>query len=133
MQDYSSIAADLLLGVLMMMGQPALDGPRTVSIEPKKLQERVCGGSCRVMAWYSPEGTIYLDKRLNLNRNILARGVLVHELVHHVQRMRTGRSASSCKEWRERERAAYAIQSHWLRGKGIIAADLMLQSRLVRC
>ncbi|MGI9462699.1 MAG: hypothetical protein ACR2OM_02095 [Aestuariivirgaceae bacterium] len=133
MQDQTSIATDMLAVVLMMLGQQPLDAPRTVSIEPQVLQERVCGRKCRVFAWYAPEGTIYLDNRLDLKRNVLARGVLVHELVHHIQRMRTGRVAKDCKEWRARERAAYAVQSHWLRQQGVVSPDLMLQSRLVRC
>ena len=133
MQDHTSIAADLLLIVLTMLGQPQLDVPRTVAIEPQILQERVCGRKCKVFAWYSPEGTIYLDKRLNLKQNIFARGVLVHELMHHVQRMRTGHAAKNCREWEQRERTAYAVQSQWLRRQGVRTAGLMRQARLVRC
>ena len=102
-------------------------------MEPRKLQERVCGGKCPVIAWYAPEGAIYLDSRLDLKRNIMARGVLVHELVHHIQRMQSGHRARNCAEWRERERKAYSVQAFWLRKQGIYSANLMLEARLVRC
>lgn len=134
MMDHSSVAADLLLGVLVMLGQPPLDAPRVQALEPAKLQRRVCGNKCRVFAWYSPEGTIYLDKRLDLKRNVFARSILVHELMHHIQRMRTGHRAQNCPEWSAREHRAYAVQSHWLKMRGVVSHDLMLQARLtLRC
>ncbi len=133
MSDAISIGADLLLSVLAMLGQGPLDNPRVTMLEPQKLQERVCGGKCRVLAWYAPEGTIYLDNRLDLKRNVMARGVLVHELVHHIQRLRTGRKARDCTEWRDREHKAYTIQAFWLRDQGIRSTALMLQARLILC
>ncbi len=134
MTNISSLAADLLLGVLTMLGQGALDAPRIETVESAELQQRACGRKCRVVAWYSPEGTIYLDKRLNVKRDLYARSVLVHELMHHIQRMRTGRRAQNCVEWSNRERRAYAVQSYWLKSRGVVSHDLMLQARLtLRC
>ena len=134
MSNLSSLAADLLLSVLVMLGQKPLDTPRVETLEPAQLQQRVCGAKCRVFAWYAPEGTIYLDKRLDLKRNLYARSILVHELVHHIQRLRTGHQAQNCAEWSARERRAYAVQAHWLKVHGVVSHDLMLQARLtLRC
>ena len=33
-------------------------------------------------AWYGPDGVIYIDSRVNPKRNIVAKGILLHELVH---------------------------------------------------
>ena len=134
MSNLSALASDLLLGVLVMLGQEPLDPPRVEALAPAELQQRVCGRKCRVFAWYSPEGAIYLDNRLDLKRNIYARSILVHELVHHIQRLQTGRKAQNCGEWSQRERRAYAIQAHWLKVHGMVSHDLMLQARLtLRC
>lgn len=134
MMEHSAFAAELLLGVLVMMGEPPLDPPRVQALEPAQLQDRACGRACRVFAWYSPEGTIYLDNRLDLKRKLYDRSILVHELVHHVQRLRTGHRAQNCPEWSARERRAYAVQAHWLRVRGVASQDLMLQARLtLRC
>lgn len=117
-----------------MMGQAPLDPPRVEALAPAELQQRVCSSKCQVFAWYSPEGTIYLDNRLDLKGNVYSRSILVHELVHHIQRLRTGRRAQNCADWANRERQAYAIQAHWLRLRGIASQDLMLQARLtLRC
>ncbi len=134
MPNISTLTAELLSSILVMLGQTPLDAPRVEVIAPADLQQRVCSSKCRVFAWYSPEGTIYLDNRLDLKRNIYARSILVHELVHHIQRLRTGQRAQNCAEWSTRERRAYAIQAHWLRVRGVASQDLMLQARLtLRC
>ena len=130
----STLAAELLTAVLVMLGEGPLDSPRVETLPSAQLQDRVCGKPCRVFAWYAPEGAIYLDKSLNLKGDMYARSILVHELVHHIQRMRTGRRARDCGEWSTRERRAYAIQAHWLKVHGIRSFDLMLQARLtLRC
>ncbi|MCP5081309.1 MAG: hypothetical protein GY948_06380 [Alphaproteobacteria bacterium] len=134
MSNLSALASDLLAGILVMLAQEPLDTPRIEVLEPAKLQQRVCGRKCRVFAWYSPEGTIYLDKRLDMKRNLYARSILVHELVHHIQRLRTGHRAQNCGDWSRREHRAYAIQAYWLKVHGVVSHDLMLQARLtLRC
>ena len=133
MRDISGIASDLLIALQLMLGQPPLDPPKAVAIEPAQLQQRVCGRACKVWAWYGPEGTIYIDNRLDVERNVMARSILVHELSHHIQRLSTGKRADGCQEWVRREREAYLIQAKWLVSTGARARGVMRQRNLVRC
>ena len=80
-----------------------------------------------------PDGIIYIDNRVDPKRNIVAKGILLHELVHHVQREARGGNAESCAEWLQRERQAYRIQAQWLFENGIDASRLIWQVRTVRC
>lgn len=133
MHGLSEIAAELLVGIVTLMGQPSIDAPRIIALDPAELQRRVCGRSCRVYAWYAPDGMIYFDKRLDPRTDIVARGILVHELVHHIQRMRTGRDAANCAEWAHREREAFAIQANWLRKNGVRVGQNWFHARQVEC
>jgi hypothetical protein len=102
-------------------------------LDTADLQHRVCGKPCRVLAWYGPDGVIYIDSRVNPKRNIVAKGILLHELVHHVQREARGGNAMNCMEWLQRERQAYRIQAQWLFDNGIDASPLTWQIRTIRC
>jgi hypothetical protein len=93
---------------------------------------RVCGKPCKVMAWYS-DGTIYIDNRLDAVNHMGHRSIVVHELVHHVQRVNLGARAHSCDEWMRREQEAYSAQASWLHSKGLRARNITLQARFLRC
>ena len=133
MRDLSDLVAELMASVLLMLGQPALDPPQVVAADPSYLQERVCGRPCRVFAWYSPEGIIYLDKRLDPERDLAARSILVHELVHHAQQAAKRGPAANCLEWAAREREAYAIQARWLRQHQVRIKKGWPRLSLVKC
>lgn len=133
MGDLSRIAAEILLSLQPILAGANIDPPRMVAVEPQKLQMWVCGKPCKVMAWYAPEGTIYIDNRLNVAKHVGARSVVVHELVHHVQRRTHGGRAQSCEEWMQREQEAYATQAIWLRSKGVRARNITFQARFLRC
>lgn len=106
--------------------------PQVQRLPASELQQRVCGGPCHVMAWYGPDSIIYLDSRLDLDRNVFARSVLVHELTHHVQRHQKG-PASGCADWLERERQAFAVQTQWLRANGVRPPPLMQRVASLQC
>lgn len=137
MKDISAFAADLLMAVQLSLGQVPIDPPRAIAITPEKLHEMVCPNpsakSCRVAAWYAPEGTVYIDETLDIEGNLFARSILVHELVHHVQRMTSGHNAKDCVDWRRREHEAYAVQIRWLRSVGWNARSLRGQFPFVHC
>lgn len=133
MRDITIIASELLLALQLMLGQNPLNPPKTVSVEPAQLQQRVCGRACKVWAWYSPEGTIYIDRRLDVEHDLMARSILVHELSHHIQRMSTGKRSENCGEWLRREREAFLIQAKWLAAAGAGSWSVMRQRNLVRC
>lgn len=133
MSDLSLLAAQILVSLSPLLAGANVDPPRTVAVAPAKLQMMACAKPCRVLAWYSPAGTIYLDRRLDLVGNLQHQSILVHELVHHTQRLRRGRRARDCGEWLDREQAAYLAQARWLRARGQATGSLMRATRLLRC
>jgi hypothetical protein len=137
MADITKIVADLIAIIGMTMTQPAgaapLAPPVIQQLEPEELQARACGKKCNVLAWFGPDGVIYIDKRVDPEVNKVARGILLHELVHHVQKQQLGNNSSDCKEWLRREREAYEIQAHWLFKQGIDPTPLMWQVRTMQC
>lgn len=137
MTDISTLAAELLLALQITLGQTPIDPPRAISMDMDTLKQRVCAQpssrGCRIKAWYSPEGTVYIDENLDLENDIFSKGILVHELIHHVQRMKTGGPALDCKEWRRREHEAYAVQIFWLQKQGWHTGSLRGQFPFVRC
>ena len=133
MADVSRIAAEILLSLQPILTGANVDPPRMISLEPATLQMRVCGKPCNVMAWYAPEGTIYIDSRLDVVNHMGNRSVIVHELVHHVQRMSRGSPAKSCEAWARREQETYTTQAFWLRSKGLRSGNIALQARFLRC
>lgn len=135
MSSITSIVAELITVIGLSMNSPAMvvSDPVIRQLDAGELQHRVCGKPCRVLAWYGPDGVIYMDSRVDPKRNIAAKGILLHELVHHVQREARGGNATNCKEWLQRERQAYRIQAQWLFDNGIDASRLIWQIRTVRC
>jgi hypothetical protein len=133
MGDISRIAAEILLSLQPVLAGANVEPPPMYAIEPRVLQMQVCGKPCKVMAWYSPDGSIYIDNRLDVANHMGDRSVVVHELVHHVQRVSLGTEAQDCDEWMRREREAYTAQAHWLRSKGLRAGNITLQARFLRC
>jgi hypothetical protein len=135
MSSIASIVAELISIVGLAMNSPAMvvSEPVIRQLDAGELQHKVCGKPCRVLAWYGPDGVIYIDNRVDPKRNIVAKGILLHELVHHVQREARGGNSSNCVEWLRRERQAYRIQAQWLFDNGIDASPLIWQVRTVRC
>lgn len=133
MADISRIAAEILIALMPVLPGADVDPPRMIVLEPEFLQMRICGKPCKVMAWYAPEGTIYIDSRLDVVNHMGHRSVVVHELVHHVQRMSRGARSQNCDEWMRREQEAYATQAFWLRSKGLRSGNITLQARFLRC
>jgi hypothetical protein len=62
---------------------------------------------------------VYIDEAFDLAGSEYARSVLLHELVHHVQRV-SGRFQaipSACDRWYAAEREAYRIQNTYLQDR----------------
>jgi hypothetical protein len=135
MSGIGNIVTELIAAVAVAMNSPAMvvADPVIHRLDPATLQQKMCGKPCKVLAWYGPDAVIYIDNRVDPERNIFARGILLHELVHHVQRQAMGGNAGTCGEWLRRERQAYRIQAKWLFDHGIDASPLIWQIRTIRC
>lgn len=86
-----------------------------------ELQAMVCkGGKCALRGFYIPRQGVFLNDTLDLRNDLVARSVLLHELVHHAQQL-SGRFdilPNACDRWWSREHEAYQIQNAWLRQNG---------------
>lgn len=93
--------------------------PPTISFVPHTaLEQRLCGRPCPVYAVFIPRHGILLDDQLDPVKDVKARSILLHELVHYVQwRKANHQTAQNCHEWVSREDQAYAIQYRWLSKK----------------
>jgi hypothetical protein len=130
----AALIAELIAAIgTFIPGSEKVEAPRIVEIEPAVLQQKACGGSCKVIAWYGPDATIYLDRRMDPENNIMARSILLHELVHHVQFKLARHMAAGCDQWLMRERQAYEVQARWLFEYGVDARPLYMQARTLMC
>lgn len=130
----AALIAELIaaIGTFIPDGEK-VDDPRIVVVEPAVLQQKACGGPCKVIAWFGPDAKIYLDRRIDPENNIMARSILLHELVHHFQYRLTGHMADGCDQWLARERQAYEVQARWLFEQGVDARPLFMQARTLMC
>ena len=116
----ASLAIELLASVQTLSGYPAYPTPGPLpeihQAPLAEIRERFCQGHCAVQAFYKPEEGIYIDEAFDLEHDAFARSVLLHELVHHLQRVQGTFQGmpSACDRWYAAERQAYAIQNRYL-------------------
>lgn len=135
MDALQTLAIELLLSLQVYFpaaNATAVQSLRVETLIPAVLQHRACGGPCQVWAWYSPDGVIYIDTRLDTAHNTFARSIIVHEIVHHSQHVESG-PAADCAEWIGRERQAFAVQSAWLRSQGMRPPSFVQRVNSMRC
>ena len=111
----AQLVAKLLVSIHLLAGfELPAESPEVVFVPQADLQEAACDGPCEVYGWFPPGRIIYLDDRLDPIRDIAARGILVHELVHYLQQESgTFPPGGGCSAWLERERQAYDVQIRW--------------------
>jgi hypothetical protein len=119
----NELYAILLSWAVTLSGYPMPEQQaEIVRVSHMYLVERACAGrECKVMGWFPPGRTIYLDERLNPQDNLLAASILVHEMVHHLQHEagRLDPAKWSCENSIQLEREAYAIQREFLLRYGV--------------
>jgi hypothetical protein len=96
------------------------DNPEVVMVPHGYLVHSACADrECKVLGWFPPGETIYLDERLDPNESMYASSILVHELVHYLQQ-ESGRFEDkySCETALAMEREAYAVQREFLLRNG---------------
>jgi hypothetical protein len=111
----AKLVATLLVSIQLLAGfdLPA-EPPEVVFVPHERLQDEACDGPCEVYGWFPPGRIIYLDDRLDPVRDIAARGILIHELVHYLQQEAgTFPASGGCRTWLKREWQAYDIQLRW--------------------
>lgn len=114
--------AILLSWAVTLTGYPVPDHMPTVTMVPHSyLQQAACKGhQCKVMGWFPPGETIYIDERLDPEHDLLASSVVVHEMVHYLQRLSGKYPAPfSCADSLAMEREAYQAQRDFLLRYGV--------------
>jgi hypothetical protein len=89
--------------------------PAVQFVPQQEIARAACGQACGVRAYYDPGKGVFLDEELRPNDDVVARSILFHELVHHVQHHRNRYSdLPECERFRFREREAYSLQNQYL-------------------
>jgi hypothetical protein len=90
--------------------------PPQVRFVPQQEIARVaCGQPCFARAYYEPGKGVVLDEQLRPHEDLVARSILLHEIVHHVQHHHNSYGElAECERFRRREREAYALQNEFL-------------------
>lgn len=110
------VVTSLFLIITELSGYPApRELPPIHALPPERLQQELCRGSCGVFAYYLDGKGIFLRDDLDVVNDLKARSILLHELVHHVQK-ESGKfdGLSDCERWFLREDEAYRIQNSYL-------------------
>ncbi len=119
-QALTQLVAELFIAIRMLSGYAIPeDQPPVFRLQRAALESMVCRSACGVKAFYLAGKGVYIDETLDLNNDVKARSILLHELVHHVQGV-TGKFADmpDCHGWYAKEYEAYAIQNKYLRWEG---------------
>lgn len=118
----NELYAILMSWAVLLSGQPApARMPDMVPVSHAYLVQAACHGQeCKVMGWFPPGQTIYLDERLDPQDSLYAASVVVHEMVHYLQyEARGGRGFSDCESTIQLEREAYQAQRDFLLRYGV--------------
>ena len=115
----SELVAELFLAIKLIAGYPAPAAPPVIHLLGRaEIQQALCKGPCGdIKAYYIPERGVFINAALDLDGDLLARSVLLHELVHHVQSLsgRFENIVSQCDRWYSKELEAYEVQNEYLR------------------
>jgi hypothetical protein len=120
-QELINLVSELFAAISSLSTYPEPYHLPPVQLRPvTELQQMVCKGPCQVRGFYLPRKGVFLNDALDVEHDVIARSVLLHELVHHLQEI-SGRYSSmtnQCDRWWVREREAYDIQNAYLRANG---------------
>jgi len=113
------LVAVLMSWAVQLSGYPApASVPEVEPVSHAWLVAQACGGvACNVRGWLPPGQRIYLDVRLDPVNDTMDSSVLLHELVHYLQR-ESGRFGNDCSAAIDKEREAYATQRSFLAAYG---------------
>ena len=124
--EQAELHAALLSWAVTLSGLPAPDQPPAVQRKPHAFfVDNACGGhECKVLGWFPPGETLYLDDRLKPRDSLLAASIVVHEMVHYLQYRAARRSSQSggefsCARAIELERQAYGVQREFITRYGV--------------
>lgn len=107
--------------------------PLLEAIKHQQLIDILCEGKeCNALAYYDDKkNTIFYDETLTEN-SIIARGYIVHEMVHFLQYQYDAVvEKPSCTQRMLLEREAYQVQQRFLRANHMMTYDVDMAIRLL--
>jgi Mlc titration factor MtfA (ptsG expression regulator) len=112
---------ELFTAIRLVSGYPSPEVvPHIERLSVVEMQQKICGGrACSVKAFYHPEWGVYVDEALDIQNDAFDRSILLHELVHHLQKT-TGKFdavTNFCIRRNAQELEAYEIQNRYLSGQ----------------
>jgi hypothetical protein len=113
----TALLAKLFVAIHDIGGYPVPDiYPVVHQIPAAELQQKFCKGPCGVKAFYAPNEGVFIDDSLDVEHDVHARSILLHELVHHVQAVsgRFDAMRNACVRSNSVEAEAYRIQNLYL-------------------
>jgi len=116
----TTIVAGLLAWISAHTPYALPDQAPAVALVPHaQLEQLACGEPCQALGVYPDKNVVYIDDSLQIETNVCARSVLLHELVHYLQN-RNGKFVNMPPEIRQhfREHEAYAVQQAYLAENG---------------
>ena len=113
----AALLAELFVAIHDIAGYPVPDTyPQVHQLASVELQQKFCKGPCGVKAFYAPNEGVFIDDSLDVEHDVHARSILLHELVHHVQAVsgRFDAMRNACMRSNRAEAEAYRIQNLYL-------------------
>ena len=116
-----SLMVELFAAIKLISGYPGPASLPEIHRAPEaEMQQLICAGKpCRVKAFYHPDLGVYVNEGMDLIDDPFDRSILLHELVHHLQKT-TGKFdavPSVCYRRNAQELEAYEIQNRYLSGQ----------------
>ena len=113
-----SLMVELFTAIRLVSAYPAPAVlPEVHFLSQSEIQRRLCDSRpCNIKAFYHPEWGVVVDETLDVHHDPFDRSILLHELVHHLQKT-TGKfevMASFCRRRMSEELEAYEIQNRYL-------------------
>lgn len=114
----SALVVELFAAIRLLSGYPAPDTmPEVHRVSQAEMRQIICGGrACPVKAFYHPDRGVFIDETMDVRNDAFDRSVLLHELVHHLQKT-TGKFDAvpgKCSRRNAQELEAYEIQNRYL-------------------
>jgi hypothetical protein len=129
MDGVTQLVSELFIAIKLIAGYPVpMTLPEIHVLTPAALRQSLCKGPCGdIKAYYLPGKGIFISDRLDLQRDVADRSVLLHELVHHAQELsgKFNQIPGKCDRWYSRELEAYSAQNQYLRDNAKTVRFLM--------
>jgi Domain of unknown function (DUF6647) len=113
-----SLMVELFATIKLLSGYPIPAVlPEVHTLSQVEIQRRLCDSRpCRIKAYYHPDSGVVIDETLDVRNDPFDRSILLHELVHHLQKT-SGKYEvvrNLCNRRNSEEREAYEIQNTFL-------------------